>query len=169
MEFNPNQFIAHGGLQYSLSRPNDIWLFGTESHMYSEQSATGLESDPLSANTAMMTSGLSDPALMTGVQAQDVVNTLSLNSQTGELPFPQTAGLPLPLETNQSRSPSHHEEHRVQFIVNTHQPHSVTRGQHKPEVWESHKATIKSLYIDQGKTLEELSQIMKQRYGFKAT
>lgn len=46
----------------------------------------------------------------------------------------------------------------------------VPRGskQHPAEVWESHKAEIRRLYIDQQKTLREVTDIMAQR-GFRAT
>lgn len=35
--------------------------------------------------------------------------------------------------------------------------------------WERHRATIKELYIDEGKRLKDVADIMKQDYGFNAT
>jgi hypothetical protein len=46
---------------------------------------------------------------------------------------------------------------------------SGRRGYHSPEVWDSYKQTIKSLYLDDGKPLKEVMDIMKQHHGFKAS
>lgn len=35
--------------------------------------------------------------------------------------------------------------------------------------WERHRATIKELYIDKGKRLKDVTDIMKRDYGFNAT
>lgn len=35
--------------------------------------------------------------------------------------------------------------------------------------WERHRETIKELYIDEGKRLKDVADIMKQEYGFNAT
>lgn len=35
--------------------------------------------------------------------------------------------------------------------------------------WESHKATIKSFYLSQDRTLEETREYMRTRHGFDAT
>lgn len=35
--------------------------------------------------------------------------------------------------------------------------------------WERHRATIKELYIDKGKTLKDVTEIMHRDYGFNAT
>jgi hypothetical protein len=38
-----------------------------------------------------------------------------------------------------------------------------------PKDWASHKAEVKHLYIDEGKTLEEVREILRARYGFIAS
>lgn len=43
------------------------------------------------------------------------------------------------------------------------------RGHYASDVWEGHKATIKKLYIDDGKPLRELIRIMEQEHDFPAT
>lgn len=35
--------------------------------------------------------------------------------------------------------------------------------------WEKHRATIKELYIDEGKRLKDVADIMRQDYAFNAT
>lgn len=36
-------------------------------------------------------------------------------------------------------------------------------------LWEAHKATIRRLYIDEGRSLKEVVEIMKTKYGFEAS
>lgn len=36
-------------------------------------------------------------------------------------------------------------------------------------LWEAHKATIRRLYIDEGRSLKEVVEIMKVKYGFEAS
>ncbi|KUI63065.1 Filamentous hemagglutinin [Cytospora mali] len=43
------------------------------------------------------------------------------------------------------------------------------RGHYASDVWEGHKATIKKLYIDDGKPLRELIRIMEKEHDFPAT
>jgi hypothetical protein len=43
------------------------------------------------------------------------------------------------------------------------------RGYHSPKVWESYKGTIGRLYLDERRSLKEVSEYMAQNYGFRAT
>ena len=43
------------------------------------------------------------------------------------------------------------------------------RSFHSLEVWDSHKDTIKRLYLDERRTLKEVMSIMKEQHNFKAT
>lgn len=43
------------------------------------------------------------------------------------------------------------------------------RGHYASDVWEAHKATIRKLYIDDGKPLRELIRIMEKEHDFPAT
>jgi hypothetical protein len=42
-------------------------------------------------------------------------------------------------------------------------------NRHTVEEWESHRETIKRLYIDENKTQNEVRQIMEAEYGFIIT
>jgi len=43
------------------------------------------------------------------------------------------------------------------------------RALHSPQVWDSHKSTIKRLYIDEGKPLREVMRAMQEQHNFKAS
>ena len=36
-------------------------------------------------------------------------------------------------------------------------------------MWDSHKATLKALYIDENRSLKEIMEIMKSEHGFEAS
>lgn len=36
-------------------------------------------------------------------------------------------------------------------------------------LWEAHKATIKTLYIDEGRSLKDVRETMKSKYGFEGS
>lgn len=40
---------------------------------------------------------------------------------------------------------------------------------HAPEVWETHKAEIGRLYLDENKRLKDVMEIMENRWGFRAS
>ncbi|KAI1463839.1 uncharacterized protein F4812DRAFT_233933 [Daldinia caldariorum] len=40
---------------------------------------------------------------------------------------------------------------------------------HSPEVWETHKAEIGRLYLDENKRLKDVMEIMEERWGFRAS
>lgn len=46
---------------------------------------------------------------------------------------------------------------------------AIRRRGKADDVWETHKDTIKALYIDQGRSLKEVMEIMKRDYGFEAS
>lgn len=46
---------------------------------------------------------------------------------------------------------------------------AVQRRGKLDDLWEAHKATIKFLYIDEGRSLKEVMEIMKSKYGFEAS
>lgn len=46
---------------------------------------------------------------------------------------------------------------------------AVQRRGKSDDLWEAHKATIKFLYIDEGRSLKEVMEIMKSKYGFEAS
>lgn len=45
----------------------------------------------------------------------------------------------------------------------------VQRRAKYDSAWETHKPTIRRLYIDEGRSLKEVMEIMKTRYGFEAS
>lgn len=47
-------------------------------------------------------------------------------------------------------------------------PAAQRRGKAE-SVWETHKATIKALYIDQDRSLKDVREIMKVKQGFDAS
>lgn len=49
------------------------------------------------------------------------------------------------------------------------QTSAVQRRGKRDSVWEAHKATIKVLYIDEGRSLKEVVEIMKNKHGFEAS
>ena len=53
-------------------------------------------------------------------------------------------------------------------VASSQYPAAQRRGKLDVE-WESHKATIKALYIDEGRSLKEVMEIMKSKYGFEAS
>lgn len=46
---------------------------------------------------------------------------------------------------------------------------AVQRRGKLDDLWEAHKATIKFLYIDEGRSLKEVMEIMKVKHGFEAS
>lgn len=46
---------------------------------------------------------------------------------------------------------------------------AVQRRGKRDSAWEAHKATIKVLYIDEGRSLKEVVEIMKNKHGFEAS
>lgn len=47
-------------------------------------------------------------------------------------------------------------------------PMAQRRGK-SDALWEAHKATIRKLYIDEGRSLKEVVEIMKTKHGFEAS
>lgn len=45
----------------------------------------------------------------------------------------------------------------------------VQRRGRSDVMWEGHKAVIKALYIDEGRSLKEVMEIMKSNYGLEGT
>ncbi|KAF2114402.1 hypothetical protein BDV96DRAFT_576706 [Lophiotrema nucula] len=41
--------------------------------------------------------------------------------------------------------------------------------EHPPDVWEGHRVPFKRLYVDEGKTLQQVREMMENKYGFCAT
>lgn len=50
--------------------------------------------------------------------------------------------------------------------THAHRPRRPGRPDHE---WQAHKATIKALYIDQGRCLKDVMNYMKCNYGFEAS
>lgn len=48
-------------------------------------------------------------------------------------------------------------------------PAAIQRRGKRDSLWEAHKATIKVLYIDEGRSLKEVVEIMRDKYGFEAS
>ena len=142
-----------------------IWISEDYSQLSPHGPFTGYGTEMFPTDFDMTTGAWAELPSTLDVQSQEAFQFSIPDFDTCEVPLT----LPLPLETNQPQSLESQKERQVQFIVNSDQPHRIAHRQHKPEVWDSLKATIKGLYIDQDKTLEELSQIMKQRHGFQAT
>jgi Clr5 domain len=57
---------------------------------------------------------------------------------------------------------------QMQSVFRT-QPQAHVHGRYPKEVWESHKPTIKRLYLHERRPLKEVIQIMAQQYGFSAS
>lgn len=49
-----------------------------------------------------------------------------------------------------------------------HHPAMQRRGR-SDATWEAHKPIIKTLYMDQGRSLKEVMEIMKSKYGLEAS
>ncbi|KAI1646639.1 uncharacterized protein F4817DRAFT_127276 [Daldinia loculata] len=47
--------------------------------------------------------------------------------------------------------------------------HGHRKRTHAPEVWETHKAEIGRLYLDENKRLKDVMEIMENRWGFRAS
>lgn len=56
----------------------------------------------------------------------------------------------------------------VPMVASPQNPAPQRRGK-SDDLWEPHKATIKALYIDEGRSLKEVMEIMKSKYGFEAS
>lgn len=47
---------------------------------------------------------------------------------------------------------------------------AVVQRRGKPDaMWEAHKAVIKALYMDEGRSLKEVMEIMKSKYGLEGS
>lgn len=91
------------------------------------------------------------PLLCASLDSMDMVDV----SESASSPPP-------PMHTQTHTHPHTHPQ--------TH-PHAlaIRRRGKADDVWETHKDTIKMLYIDQGRSLKEVVEIMKRDYGFEAS
>lgn len=81
-------------------------------------------------------------------------------------PTPQPAALARP---STARRDSAAKPRRGSHTVFKTQSANSKRGHYASDVWEAHKATIKKLYIDDGKPLRELIRVMEKEHDFPAT
>jgi hypothetical protein len=81
-------------------------------------------------------------------------------------PTPQPTALARP---STARRDSAAKPRRGSHTVFKTQSANSKRGHYASDVWEAHKATIKKLYIDDGKPLRELIRVMEKEHDFPAT
>lgn len=75
-----------------------------------------------------------------------------------------------PLQTGPGTSPVPGGPGSMDAPVAASSPTSMAQRRGKSDsLWEAHKATIRRLYIDEGRSLKEVVEIMKTKYGFEAS
>lgn len=79
---------------------------------------------------------------------------------------PQPAALARPATTRRDAAA---KARRGSHTVFKTQSANSKRGHYASDVWEAHKATIKKLYIEDGKPLRELIRVMEKEHDFPAT
>lgn len=104
------------------------------------------------------------------ISAPNNVLRLSNTPSTSPAPVFQSSPTFMPsVRVISDRRDSTPNSRRASHAVFKTQSANTKRGHYASEVWEGHKAAIKKMYIDEGKTLREVISAMEKDHNFPAT